>query len=226
MSNAKFEVPFPPNDPICDYLPGSPERASLKKRYAELKNQKIEIPLIIGGKEIKTGDLGECVLPHDHKHVIGVYHKAGTKEVNMAIEAALEARKLWSELPWEDRVAVFLKAADLLTTPYWRDTLNAATMLNQSKNPFQAEIDAACKLLISGDSTHITHSRFLKNSRCILQTECGTDLNTDRLKDLSFQLLLLILHLLELICVPLRQWSETLFCTNQHQARFTLNTGL
>ena len=73
MANAKFEVPFPPNDPICDYLPGSPERASLKKRYAELKNQKIEIPLIIGGKEIKTGDMGECVLPHDHKHVIATF---------------------------------------------------------------------------------------------------------------------------------------------------------
>lgn len=147
MSNAKFQVPLPPNDPICNYLPGSKERASLKKRYAELKNQKIEIPLIIGGKEIKTGDLGECVLPHDHKHVIAVYHKAGTKEVNMAIEAAMEARKKWAELPWEDRVSVFLKAADLLTTPYWRDTLNAATMLNQSKNPFQAEIDAACEVV-------------------------------------------------------------------------------
>ncbi len=146
MSNAYFKVPDPINEPIKSYSPGTPEKAELKQKLAELKSKQIEVPLIIGGEEIKTGDTAEMRIPHDKNHVLGVYHKAGKKEVEMAIEAALEARKEWATMPWEQRVAIFLKMADLLAGP-WRSTLNAATMLGQSKTAFQAEIDSACELI-------------------------------------------------------------------------------
>ena len=146
MSNAHFKVPFPINEPVLSYAPNSPEKAEIKKKLKELQSKKIEIPLIIGGKEIKTGKTEEIRVPHNHKKVLGVYHKAGAKEVNMAIEAALEARKTWAEMPWEHRAAIFLKAADLLAGPY-RSTLNAATMLGQSKTVYQSEIDAVCELI-------------------------------------------------------------------------------
>jgi 1-pyrroline-5-carboxylate dehydrogenase len=146
MSNAYFKVPQPVNEPVKLYKPGSPEREELKKKLAELKSKEIEIPLIIGGEEIKTGNAEKIVMPHNHRHVLGVYHKAGKKEVDMAIEAALEAWKKWSVMPWEQRVAVFLKMADLLAGP-WRATVNAATMLGQSKVVHQAEIDSACELI-------------------------------------------------------------------------------
>ncbi len=146
MSNYYFKVPKPSNEPIKSYAPGSPEKASLKAALAEMKDRQHDIPLIIGGKEIRTGRTAELRVPHDHSVKLGVYHKAGEKEVQMAIDAALEARKIWAEMPWEHRVSIFLKAADLLAGP-WRNTLNAATMLNQSKTVFQAEIDAACELI-------------------------------------------------------------------------------
>jgi len=146
MSNAYFKVPIPVNEPIKSYKPGSPEREELVKKIAELKSKQIEIPLIIGGEEIRTGNTEEIRIPHNHSHILGVYHKASKKEVEMAIEAALEARKEWSEMPWEHRVAVFLKMADLLAGP-WRATLNAATMLGQSKTVHQAEIDSAAELV-------------------------------------------------------------------------------
>jgi len=146
MSNAHFKVPLPINEPVLSYAPNSPEKAEIKKKLKELQSKKIEIPLIIGGKEIKTGKTTEIRVPHNHKKVLGVYHKAGTKEVNMAIEAALEARKIWADMPWEHRAAIFLKAADLLAGP-WRSTLNAATMLGQSKTIYQSEIDAVCELI-------------------------------------------------------------------------------
>lgn len=146
MSNAYFKVPVPINEPVKTYIPGSPERDQLKKKLTELKSQHIEVPLIIGGEEVKTGNTEEMVIPHNKKHVLGVYHKAGKKEVEMAIEAALEARKTWSEMPWEQRVAIFLKMADLLAGP-WRARINAATMLGQSKVAHQAEIDSACELI-------------------------------------------------------------------------------
>ncbi len=146
MSNAYFKVPQPINEPIKSYAPGTPERDELKKKLSSLRSQKIEVQLIIGGEEIKTGNTEEMRIPHNHSHVLGVYHKAGKKEVEMAIEAALEARKQWAELPWEQRVSVFLKMAELLSGP-WRSTLNAATMLGQSKTAFQAEIDSACELI-------------------------------------------------------------------------------
>lgn len=146
MSNAYFKVPTPINEPVLSYAPNSPEKIELKKKLKELQSKKIEIPLIIGGKEIKTGKTEEIRVPHNHKKVLGSYHKAGTKEVNMAIDAALEARKKWADMPWEHRAAIFLKAADLLAGP-WRSTINAATMLGQSKTVYQSEIDAACELI-------------------------------------------------------------------------------
>ena len=146
MTNSMLNVPFPENEPILGYAPGSPERAALKSAYESLKSEQIEIPLIIGGKEIRTGNMGECRMPHDHGHLLATYHKAGEAEVQMAIDAALEAYKTWSEMPWHDRARIFLKAADLLAGP-WRDTINASTMLAQSKTPVQAEIDAACELI-------------------------------------------------------------------------------
>jgi 1-pyrroline-5-carboxylate dehydrogenase len=146
MSNAYFKVPQPINEPVKTYKPGSPEREELKKKLAELKSKQIEVPLIIGGKEVKTGNTEEMRIPHNHSHVLGVYHKAGKKEVEMAVEVALEARKEWAEMPWEHRVAVFLKIADLLAGP-WRATINAATMLGQSKVIHQAEIDSAAELI-------------------------------------------------------------------------------
>ncbi len=146
MANAYFKVPEPQNEPILTYAPGSKERAELKAALSELKSQQIEVPLIIGGKEIRTGNLGEMRIPHNHSHVLGTFHKAGKEEVQMAIEAALEARKIWAEIPWEQRVSIFLKAAELLSGP-WRARLNAATMLGQSKVVHQAEIDSACELI-------------------------------------------------------------------------------
>lgn len=146
MSNAYFKVPAPINEPVFSYAPGTPEKEALKKRLKELQSEEIEIPLIIGGKEIKTGKTAEIRSPHDHSKKLGVYHKASAKEVNMAIEAALEARKKWAEMPWEHRVSVFLKAAELLSGT-WRNTINAATMLGQSKTAYQAEIDSACELI-------------------------------------------------------------------------------
>ena len=139
-------IPKPINEPILSYEPGSPEKASLKKRIQELKSNKIEVPLIIGGQEIKSENLSEMYVPHDHQHILGSYHKAGSKEVTMAIESALSAWKTWSKTSMDERAKVFLKAADLLAGP-WRDTINAATMLNMSKNAYQAEIDAACELI-------------------------------------------------------------------------------
>ncbi|WP_202708711.1 L-glutamate gamma-semialdehyde dehydrogenase [Sporosalibacterium faouarense] len=146
MSNAYFKVREPENEPILSYAPGSSEKAELKAKLKELKEKEMEIPLIIGGKEIFTGNTSECIIPHDKKHVLAKYHMAGKEEVEMAIEASLEAKEKWEKMPWQHRVSVFLKAAELLAGP-WRSTLNAATMLSQSKTAFQAEIDAACELI-------------------------------------------------------------------------------
>jgi 1-pyrroline-5-carboxylate dehydrogenase len=145
MSNAVFQVPHPANEPVKSYAPGSPERASIQRRLSEMMKEEIEIPLVIGGREVRTGDTAKAVCPHDHGHVLATYHQAGAKEVAAAAEAARKAWREWSELPWEERLSVFLRAADLLAGPS-RDTVNGATMLNQSKTVFQAEIDSACEL--------------------------------------------------------------------------------
>lgn len=146
MSNAFYHVEKPANEPILNYAPGSREKSLLKAAIAELKSKQIEIPLIIGGREVRTGDLGECRCPHEHKHLLATYHKAGENEVQMAIEAARKAKDAWAEMNWEDRVAIFRKAGELLAGKY-RYMLNAATMLGQSKNAYQAEIDSACELI-------------------------------------------------------------------------------
>ncbi len=145
MSNAFFKVPEPYNEPILNYAPGSKERAELKKKLTEMQSTQVEIPLIIGGKEIKTGRMVEIRAPHNREILLGTYHKAGKEEVDLAIQAALKARTAWADMPWEQRSAIFLKMADLLAGP-WRSTLNAATMLGQSKTAFQAEIDAVAEL--------------------------------------------------------------------------------
>jgi 1-pyrroline-5-carboxylate dehydrogenase len=144
--NGVRRVPPPVNEPIRSYAPGSPERASLKARLDSMARERVEIPLIIGGKEYRTGDMATAVMPHDHGHVIADYHKASAELVRLAVDTAVRAQKEWSQWPWEDRLAVFLKAAELLATKH-RDTINAATMLGQSKTVFQAEIDAACELI-------------------------------------------------------------------------------
>jgi len=146
MANAFFKIDKPTNEPVLGYGPGSPEKKSLKAKLAELRGTEYEIPLVLGGQEVRTNDLGECRMPHDHAHRLATYHKAGTDEVRAAIEAAMEAWQTWSRTAWQDRLAIFLKAADLLSGPR-RDLLNAATMLGQDKNVFQAEIDSACELI-------------------------------------------------------------------------------
>ncbi len=146
MANALTRVPEPRNEPPLDYGPGSPEKKALKARLAELSAQEIEIPLLIGGKEIRTGRLGEVRMPHRHRHLLARFHQAGPEEVQAAVKAAREARRAWAASSFADRAAVFLRAADLLAGP-WRTTLNGATMLGQSKTVFQAEIDSACEIV-------------------------------------------------------------------------------
>ncbi|HEX9640266.1 MAG TPA: L-glutamate gamma-semialdehyde dehydrogenase [Candidatus Krumholzibacteria bacterium] len=146
MPNGHFLVPAAENEPIQSYAVGSHERASLKARLDQLLATEIEIPIRIGGERITTGSLGECRMPHAHAHRLGQYHKASSEHVAAAVDAARSAHASWSRMPWEARAAVFLKAADLLAGPH-RDLINAATMLSQSKNVYQAEIDAACELI-------------------------------------------------------------------------------
>jgi 1-pyrroline-5-carboxylate dehydrogenase len=144
--NGIRRVPSPINEPVRSYAPGSPERASLKARLASMSAERVEIPIIIGGQEFRTGEMAQSVMPHAHSHVLADWHKATPKHVEMAIASAKKAHAEWSNWPWEDRAAVFLKAAELLATT-WRDTVNAATMLGQSKTVYQSEIDAACELI-------------------------------------------------------------------------------
>lgn len=141
-----IRVPPAVNEPVLSYAPGTPERADLKAALASISDQDADIPVIIGGEEIRTGKTRPLLAPHDHGLRMGVWHEAGAEEAERAIANTLEARREWASWPWEDRAAVFLKAAELLSTS-WRSTLNAATMLGQSKNAFQAEIDSACETI-------------------------------------------------------------------------------
>jgi len=145
-SHGIFRSPEPFNEPVRGYEPGSPERAELRARLDGLTSQQLEIPLVIGGEDVRTGDSFEAVMPHRRSQVLATVHKGGAREVERAIAAAADAWEDWSRTPWEDRAAVFLRAAELLAGP-WRQTLNAATMLGQSKTAHQAEIDAACELI-------------------------------------------------------------------------------
>ena len=146
INNAVIRTPKPVNEPIQNYGPGSPERAKLKKALAEAAGKQLEIPLIIGGRAVKTGDLGKVVMPHDHQHVLAVYHKAGPGEVQLAIDTAVAAQPMWQSFRWEERAAIFLKAAELLAVKY-RPLINAGSMLAGGKTAYQAEIDAACELI-------------------------------------------------------------------------------
>ncbi|GAC1368370.1 MAG: L-glutamate gamma-semialdehyde dehydrogenase [Hymenobacter sp.] len=146
MANGFFNVPTPINEPVKGYAPGSKERLELQQQLKSLRGLELDIPMYIGGREVRTGKLERISPPHDHQRTIGHFHAGDAGHVTQAIEAALAARPAWAEMPWEHRAAIFLKAADLLAGPY-RARLNAATMLGQSKNAFQAEIDAACELI-------------------------------------------------------------------------------
>ena len=146
MGKGFFEVPIAVNEPIKDYAPGSPERAIVSATYKKMYESTVEVPLYINGKNVKTGDTATISPPHEHKHILGTYHKASKKNIEDAISTALDARKNWAEMPWEQRAAIFLRAAELIAGPY-RAKINAATMLGQSKNIYQAEIDAACELI-------------------------------------------------------------------------------
>jgi 1-pyrroline-5-carboxylate dehydrogenase len=146
MGKGFFEVPIAVNEPIKDYAPGSPERAAVSAAYKKMYNSTVEVPMYINGENVKTGDTGTMSPPHDHKHILGTYHKAEKKHIKNAISTALEARTKWSNTPWEQRAAIFLRAAELIAGPY-RAKINAATMLAQSKTIYQAEIDASCELI-------------------------------------------------------------------------------
>jgi len=146
VANGLVRLPEPENEPVRSYRPEAPETESLQRKLREVLAESIEIPLVIGGEDVRTGQTFEAICPHDHGHVLATVHQAGAPEVEKAVAAAGRAWREWSEMPWEARAAVFLKAGELLAGP-WRDTVNAATMLNQSKTVFQAEIDSACELI-------------------------------------------------------------------------------
>lgn len=146
MNNALFQFQKPGNEPVKTYAPGSEEKAELKKALHKLSTEKWDIPLIIGGKEVRTGNTGDVVMPHDYRHVLATYHKAGEKEVQMAADAAMKAHRQWSDMPWVERASILQRAAELISTKY-RYLVNASVMLGQSKNPYQAEIDSPCELV-------------------------------------------------------------------------------
>ncbi len=146
MSNAIYNIPQAYNEPVLNYAPGSAERKALKEALAQARSQQLDIPMYIDGKEVRSGKTAPLNPPHDHKHVLGHFHKSDKTHVKVAIDAALKAKRQWAEMEWEQRASIFLKAADLLAGP-WRYKMNAATMLGQSKNPYQAEIDSACELI-------------------------------------------------------------------------------
>ena len=146
MSKGFFSIPHPKNEPVLSYAPGSKERAALKKAIEEARSKVVDIPMYIGDQEIRTANKKVLSPPHDHKHVLGHFYEGDQGHVEQAINAALAAKELWANLSWENRASIFLKAADLLAGPY-RYIMNAATMLGQSKNAYQAEIDSACELI-------------------------------------------------------------------------------
>jgi 1-pyrroline-5-carboxylate dehydrogenase len=146
MSNGNYIVPQAINEPVLNYAPGSSEREQLKKALADARSKEKDVPMYIDGKEVRTGKTKRMAPPHDHAHTLGHYHEGDASHVKMAIEAAMHAKEAWASLDWEHRASIFLKAAELLAGPY-RSVINAATMLAQSKNAFQAEIDAACEMI-------------------------------------------------------------------------------
>ncbi|MEO1050138.1 MAG: L-glutamate gamma-semialdehyde dehydrogenase [Bacteroidota bacterium] len=146
MPKGFFDIPVPKNEPVLSYAPGNPETIELQKTIEELRSKEMDIPMYIGSEEVRTGNTIRISPPHDHQHTLGHFHEGDASHVEQAINSALGAKTLWAELGWEHRASIFLKAAELLAGPY-RAKINAATMLGQSKNPFQAEIDAACEFI-------------------------------------------------------------------------------
>ncbi|MDD4644895.1 MAG: aldehyde dehydrogenase family protein, partial [Bacteroidales bacterium] len=146
MNNAVFTFDSPQNEPIFQYAPGSREREEILEELNRMSHEQVEIPLIIGGKEVRTGRIAKVVMPHNHQHVLATYHEAGEKEVQMAIDAALEAKTQWESISWIERSSIMLRAAELLSKKY-RSLIVAATMLGQGKNVYQAEIAAACEVI-------------------------------------------------------------------------------
>jgi len=146
MSKGFYNTPIPINEPVKSYLPNSPERKELREAIDSLRSQVIDIPMFIGGKEVRSEDKRPIAPPHDHKHIIANYYQGDKSHVELAINAAMAAKPEWEALPWEQRASIFLKAAELIAGPY-RAKINAATMLGQSKNIFQAEIDSACEMI-------------------------------------------------------------------------------
>ncbi len=146
MSTGFFHVPIPRNEPVLSYAPGSPEKAALKKALTEARAQELDVPMYIGAEEVRTGNKKRLAPPHDHGHTLGYYHEGDADHVEQAITAALNAKELWANMTWEGRASIFLKAAELIAGPY-RARVNAATMLGQSKNAYQAEIDSACEMI-------------------------------------------------------------------------------
>ncbi|HBK82018.1 MAG TPA: 1-pyrroline-5-carboxylate dehydrogenase, partial [Flavobacterium sp.] len=146
MPKGFFQVPKAVNEPVKSYAPNSPEKAAVLAAYKKMWNETIEVPLYIGSQQIKTNNTKNMTAPHDHQHIVGTYHVADKTHVDLAISTALAARKEWSQMPWEHRASIFLKAAELIAGPY-RAKINAATMIAQSKNIYQAEIDASCELI-------------------------------------------------------------------------------
>ncbi|HCY84658.1 MAG TPA: 1-pyrroline-5-carboxylate dehydrogenase [Desulfobacteraceae bacterium] len=145
MTNSVYTLPAPYNEPVKDYAPGSPERAALKAELTRQLNDSVEVPVIINGQAVRTGNVREIVCPHDHSRALGTFHMAGEDEIHAAIDAAMAAKPFWEAMDWQERAAIFLKAADLMSQKYTAK-INAATMLGQSKNAFQAEIDSTCEL--------------------------------------------------------------------------------
>lgn len=146
MHQGNFSYPLPANEPVLNYAPGSPERSTLQATLAQLKSETIDVPMYIGGEEVRTGKKLALRPPHEHSHVLGYFHEGEKKHVQQAIDAALQAKESWANLSWENRAGIFLKAADLIATKY-RSFMNGTTMLGQSKNAYQAEIDSACELI-------------------------------------------------------------------------------
>jgi 1-pyrroline-5-carboxylate dehydrogenase len=143
MSNGFFKVPVPRNETVFSYAPGTKERTLLKEAIKEARGHELDIPMYIGAEEVRSGNKKRLAPPHDHKHTLGYFHQGDKSHITQAIDAAMAAKELWGNLSWENRASIFLKAADLLAGPY-RYKINAATMLGQSKSPYQAEIDSAC----------------------------------------------------------------------------------
>ncbi|MFM7194224.1 MAG: aldehyde dehydrogenase family protein, partial [Bacteroidota bacterium] len=146
MSTGFYQIPQPKNEPVLNFAPGSAERKSLEAALARARAQELDVPMYIGAEEVRTGTLRRMAPPHDHGHTLGHFHRGDKSHVTQAINAALAAKPLWENLSWENRASIFLKAADLLAGPY-RFEMLAATMLGQSKNAFQAEIDSTCELI-------------------------------------------------------------------------------